>query len=689
MKNLLLLIVLLFSMQGAFADDIKIADVSEKDSIKHSYLIDEVVVESFKQNLRLNVKPLSASLLKTDDIAKRNIVSVKELSGLIPNFFIPDYGAKITTPVYIRGIGSKTNSSSVGLYVDGVPYFDRASLDFNFNDIDRIEVLRGSQGTIYGRNAMGGIINVYTKSPFNYQGGFASFLAGNYNNYKGELSYYDKIGENFGYGISGNYMHNGGYFKNQATGYRADKMDATSGRVRLSWKFAPHWTAHLSSTYEYMDQNGFPYGVYDSNTNTAGDVNYNRDSYYRRNMTNNGLTLAYADSSIKFTSQSSFQYFDGKQGIDQDFTTADVLYVLFNQRQQMYTQEFNLQSAKQGNYEWLVGAFAFDQHYRQANDINTIPTNKHSTNRTSNPATGFALYHQSTFNNILTKGLSAIAGVRYDWEKISMEGYTGDGVTETSPVIADEHYAQFTPKFTLQYTFPQGGITYASVSKGFKAGGFNTAVDTITERSFKPEYSWSYEIGAKKSFFNNLIYAEASLFYIDLKNQQITQLGLRGHKTLNAGKSNSKGFEFAVQVNPVKNLSFLLNYGYTYAKLTTYKYSATVDYSGNMLPLVPRQTFSASGDYGLELKSFIDKINFHAEYVGVGKMYWSESNTSVQPFYGVINTNIGFVKGNFSLDLWTRNLGDQNYVAYQFVYGKTYAQGGKPRTFGAKLSVKF
>jgi outer membrane receptor protein involved in Fe transport len=313
----------------------------------------------------------------------------------------------------------------------------------------------------------------------------------------------------------------------------------------------------------------------------------------------------------------------------------------------------------------------------------------------TNPATGFALYHQSTYKNIFFKGLSAVAGLRYDWEKIRIESVTGDGKTDAAPVAAKDHYAQLTPKFSLQYDFPQGGIAYATVTKGYKAGGFNTAVDTVSERSFKPEHSWTYEIGGKKSFFQDFLYAEASLFYIDWSDQQVSQVRLsgQGNKTLNAGKSNSKGVEASAQIHPAKNLSFFLNYGYTYAKFNEYIYDVKkkIDYSSHILPLVPRHTFSAGFDYGVEVRDgLLDKINFHGEYIGLGKMYWNENNATVQPFYGVANATIGFVKQNFSLDLWIRNLTNEKYVAYQFASGsKLLGQAGKPYTLGAKLSVRF
>jgi Outer membrane receptor for ferrienterochelin and colicins len=135
-----------------------------------SIFLDEVVVQSFKQNKSYRMEPISASAFSSTGIVNRNITGIKEFSALVPNLFIPDYGSKLTSPVYIRGIGSKINAPSVGLYVDGIPYFEKSAFDFDFSEIDRIEVLRGPQGTLYGRNTMGGIINVFTKSPLEWQG---------------------------------------------------------------------------------------------------------------------------------------------------------------------------------------------------------------------------------------------------------------------------------------------------------------------------------------------------------------------------------------------------------------------------------------------------------------------------------------------------------------------------------------
>lgn len=329
------------------------------DSVMMSYQVDEVVIVAFKSNDRLSTLPLSASMLSGQMIKERNLSTIKELSGFVPNFFMPDYGSKLTSPVYIRGIGSRINAPSVGLYVDGIPYFDRSSFDFNLNDIERIEVLRGPQGTLYGRNTMGGIINVYTKSPFKLQESNVNASVGNYEHYKAGLSHVGNLNGKFGYSFSGSYMHNGGYFRNQFTDKKADGMDLLTGRIRLGWNINPQMNLYLTSAYEYSDQDGYPYGIYDTVTRRAGKVNYDAPSFYRRNMSNNGLTFEYTTNDIKLSSQTSFQYIDGKQGIDQDFTPEDKYYVTFTHYQRMYSQEANIRSVNDCLYKWQFGLFGF------------------------------------------------------------------------------------------------------------------------------------------------------------------------------------------------------------------------------------------------------------------------------------------------------------------------------------------
>ena len=304
---------------------------------------------------------ISASAFSSTGIVNRNITEIKKFSALVPNLFIPDYGSKLTSPVYIRGIGSKINAPSVGLYVDGIPYFEKSAFDFDFSEIDRIEVLRGPQGTLYGRNTMGGIINVFTKSPLEWQGSSLSLMAGNYGQRQASASHYGKLTHNLGYAISGNYNHTDGYFNNLATGENADTQDSGSGRIRLEWQLQPKLKIQLMTSLDHSDQGGYPYALYNKETNSVGQVNYNDFSSYRRTLSNTGATVDYKTDRFWLSSQTAFQYLKDRQGVDQDFSTKNQYYVIQKQEQNMLSEELNIKAITHTNYKWLFVTFGFYQ----------------------------------------------------------------------------------------------------------------------------------------------------------------------------------------------------------------------------------------------------------------------------------------------------------------------------------------
>ena len=168
--------ILLMSTQAFSANDKSVAN----DTIRTYNLNEVILTSSTKETNDLHTIPAAVSIFSPQQIINRQITSIKDISSFVPNLYMPDYGAKLTSAIYIRGIGARSSGQSIGIYVDNVPYLDKSTFDFELTDIQRIEVLRGPQGTLYGRNAMGGIINVYTISPFDFQGKKISVSAGNY-----------------------------------------------------------------------------------------------------------------------------------------------------------------------------------------------------------------------------------------------------------------------------------------------------------------------------------------------------------------------------------------------------------------------------------------------------------------------------------------------------------------------------
>lgn len=251
-----------------------IDDKTGNDSIQYQVVLDEFVVQTFKQDRELSLSPVAASTVTSSQLKNKNINDIKAVSAFIPNFYMPDYGSKLTSPVYIRGIGSKINSPSVGMYVDDIPYFEKAAFDFDISEIERIEVLRGPQGTLYGRNTMGGLIKMYTRSPLKYQGTNINASAGSYLTTKVGISHYGKAGDDFGYAVAGNYNHSNGYLYNQARKENADKYNSASARVRLEWLPKDNLELRFTSVYDFTDQNGYPYAEFDAENGSIGTVNY-------------------------------------------------------------------------------------------------------------------------------------------------------------------------------------------------------------------------------------------------------------------------------------------------------------------------------------------------------------------------------------------------------------------------------
>ena len=653
-----------------------------------------VELKKSKENLATN----SVSVVDSGFINRHELQSLTELTAVVPNFYMPEYGSKQNTPVYIRGVGAKTKGSAVGFYVDGIPHFENSSFDVDMSNVASVMVFRGPQGTLYGRNAIGGIIDVSTISPLVYQGTQLKLGYGSHNDALFQFSHYDKLGSKVGYSVAGGYHYNDGFHRNMFTNQYADQLKDAYGRVGLMWLLNNKWFLRVNSMLDYSNQGGYPYGKYNRLTGETEAVNYNRYSSYRRLLSTAGLNIRYAGENVSFSSQTAFQYIRDRQGIDQDFTANDTYFVKNRLMQTMLSQEFILKSNNNSRYQWLWGAFAMTQHINNTVETqyitkdNAFPTNYRI------PVNALALYHQSIIK--LFSGFSFIAGLRWDYEHSTLnylrETYQlsiNGARKEVKNVNSSLHFNQITPKFALQYQDERNNNTYYfSVTRGYKAGGFNQTFQKEEETSYDPEYNWNYELGGKMNILKDKLYAEASLYYIDWRKQQVNQTvpGV-GNVIHNAGHSSSKGFELALNSSPLKNLNIAISYGYTYAKFIEYQKSAKLNYSGNMLPMVPRNTLSCSASYTLypSRTQFIDKIVLTAGLTGLGKIYWAEDNEVAQNFYALLNAKISITSGIFTWECWGKNITDTHYNVYCFKSSADYAQVGKPAYFGTSLLVKF
>ena len=668
--------------------------INPDSSANKNVPLDEIVVTDFKQNKR-NLTSTAVSTINVQQLHNQQIVNLKELTAVMPNFYMPDYGSYANTPVYIRGIGTKSKGSAVGFYVDGVPHFESSAFNIDLSDIAAVNVFRGPQGTLYGRNTIAGIINVYTHNPLDYQRTRIKVAYGRYNDFIAQASNYVKISEKFGISTAASYHHNDGMFTNHFLNEKADKLNEGEGRIGFYWRPTTNWLLHLNSTLTYSEQNGYPYAPYDIVKDELLPISYNRNSTYRRLISSTGLNAQYENNHISFNSQTSYQFIKSHQGLDQDFTPQDVYFVDNSYHQNMLSQELTLKSNDKGRYQWIIGLFGMLLHSNQFAETSYFTRDFSTPTTYKNPTAGYAIYHQSSYN--IWRGMSATVGLRFDYEHAKTT-YNQDKTTLSTGVtthakdfVSSANFRQFTPKFTLQYLTNKDNLYYISITRGYKPGGFNTIFKTDAERTYDPEYSWNYEVGTRLKFLNGRLTAEADLFYIDWRHMQTTYTvpGV-GNVIANAGHTDSKGFELSLAYHPIKSLQLNLNYGYTHARYLEYKKSAREDFSGNRLPMVPNHTLSLNGTYTIMPAGWFDKIIFNTGLTGLGRIYWADDNIVRQNFYATLNAKVSLTKGIFTWEVWGKNLTATDYMAYGFKASQgNYTQRGKPLTFGTAVSVSF
>ncbi len=723
------------------------ASIDEKrnsNPIDTAVYIDPVQVTSIKQGLQLRGEAVSASIITRNIIQKNGITDLKGASQIVPNFYMPDYGSRTTSSIYVRGLGARIDHPVVGLNIDNVPIMNKDNFDFEMADIERIEVIKGPQSAMYGRNTMGGVINIYTISPLNYQGTRLGLEYGSGNSIKARASFYDKINSKFGYSITGYYNQTDGFYTNDYSGEKADWEKIGGGRLKFQWRNKNGLSIDNTISFSMLNQGGYPYQSVES-----GKISYNDISAFERTNMTNGLTIGKSYDNFTLSSITSYQYSDNDLKLDNDFTPLN--YFTLNQmvNEHTITQDFIVKSKGKKSYNWLFGAFAFSESTTlngpvlfKEDGINNLilkNANEHDPQYIyewldetllleSNfkiPTKGASIYHKSEYASGKWR-LSAELRLDYEHTQLKYNNYTNTNYRATNKYddskiydinitidnneVIKQTFTELLPKLSAIYDLGERGSLYGTISKGYKAGGFNTQMfsDVLQQQLMKemgvgksynvadiitydPEYSWNYEVGGNLAWKDAGIRANFALFYIDCIDQQLTVFpegSTTGRLMTNAGRSRSIGGEFSIRAAVTSKLNLYADYGYTNAKFVDYN-NGKEDFSGNYVPYAPQHTLSVRGDYTFYLNStFIDRITLNGGVRGIGEIYWEENNTIKQPFYALIDASISFSTKRYSLDLWGRNLANTSYDTFYFEsIGNRFVQKGRPQTFGITLNI--
>lgn len=714
--------------------------------------LQEVNVSAIKQDINLRKEGMSATVVGRKDVERMNLVSLKNVSEVVPNFYIPDYGSRITSSIYVRGIGARMDQPAVGLIVDNVPVLNKDAYDLDIADIAHVEMLRGPQSTLYGRNTMGGLINITTLSPLRYQGVRLLGEYGSGNTWKAGVSWYHKLGSNIGLSVSCQYQSSDGFFVNEYDGEKCDKEEMWSGRMKLEWRLSRRVSLYNTFSISDLRQGGYPYEYVPTQT-----ISYNDTCFYKRLNINDGLTARWLHDKFTLSSITSVQYIDDNMTLDQDFLPLEYFTLTQAKKELGITQDLVVRSSEKHNYKWLAGIFGFykdlemnapvtfkdygisqliEKHRNEANPYypiswydRTFPLNSEFATKTY----GLAVYHQSKYD---LGNWHFTVGLRLDYENVRLNyhsycdtGYTISKLDEATgeynfyrnaDIKIDEQgkleksFVELLPKISVVYDLntENPANVYASVSKGYKSGGFNTQMfsDFLQQRlmkmmgvgatydvddvvGYKPEKSWNYEIGMHVECADGRVKSDLALFYIDCRDQQLTTFPdgtTTGRIMTNAGKTRSFGVEIAVDYSPVDALGFKLSYGYTNAEFSEYD-NGKADYSGMYIPYAPSHTLFAGATYNWTMGlSWLDSVVVDANVRGTGEIYWNEANTAHQPFYALLGASLTFVKNDWSLQLWGQNLTDTKYKTFYFVsMSNEFVQRAKPCRIGATVRLNF
>lgn len=369
-KKLLLLAMALTAMATAQADSPNSTLLTDTSRV---YDIDEVVVVNLpKESFQLRFQPLSSSSFSGQQIERLGTQDIRELSGFVPSFVMPQYGSRYTSSMYIRGIGSRVNSPAVGVYVNDIPILNKSALNFHTYDLNRVDVLHGPQGTLYGMNTEGGLVRLYYRDPFLYQGTDVKASIGTHFWRKAEIAHYQKINDNMAFSLAGFYDGQNGFFKNQFDGKHADLMNEVGAKGQFMYR-KNAFSLSLLADYQYVKQNGFPYGLllskqqtqdaditspyYNLKAGSTLDPNTNRQSNYRRNMLNTGLHMTYKGNNLEFNSITTWQLLKDYMMMDIDYQPKDFMYMEERQLSNTVAQEFTLRNIT-GKWRWTTGATA-------------------------------------------------------------------------------------------------------------------------------------------------------------------------------------------------------------------------------------------------------------------------------------------------------------------------------------------
>lgn len=689
--------------------------------------LDDIVVTARRRDERLQDVPVAVTALTSETLDNLQASDIGDLEGAVPNLTLHEGDAN-NAVIYLRGVGQVDSLAfadpGVGVYVDDV-YLGRAQGAFlSVYDVDRIEVLRGPQGTLYGRNTIGGAVKFVSSRLSAEPNGRLEASVGDYN--------LRELRGAFGGALNAEgtvlakaavaYASRDGYSENAFDGQDDGDRNQIAGRVSLEYRPSDVFSIRLNvdASSDRPDTSRTParatpvFGAYPATMDDPFRVNANFNDLADLDTFGASVTAEYAFSdALTFKSVTAYRSMDYASHLDLDATPDPIFGVYVDENQHQFSQEFQL-SYVGDRLTAVGGLFYFDETDLTYSGLlgPAIGLVTGSINDQHNRS--YALYGQGTY--ALTDRLNLTAGLRYTYEDkdfartqtlyptapTTVPGRNDPGVTLTD-LDTSANWDSLSPKVGLDYEISDDVMGYVSVSRGFKSGGFDgRANDADGARPYDPETLWSYEAGIKSSLFDRRVTANLAAFwndYMDLQLSSFTADGSGGFEALftNAGAATIRGIEMELAARPIDGLTLNGTVGYLDAQYDEYIGPGGADISDQReLVNAPKWSTRLGAVYVAELGSS-GRLTFGADAAYRSKVYPTVSSSEVlaQDAYTLVDAFVRWTDSNdrFSVELGGKNLTDERYVEQGFdlsdSLGYQLAYFGAPRTVRLTAGVRF
>lgn len=610
-----------------------------------------------------------------------------ELTRFIPNV----YCKKATSgdSFVARGISTIDTSfySPMGLYINDVAYPLSYMQDQHVFDIQRVEVLRGPQATLYGRNSESGIINMVLAEPDNEIKVKTVLETGNYGTYSGNASIRGPVVKDTLYlGLSVSASQTDGYMENELTqNDKAAEKTIFSSRGTLRWTPAPGM--NISFFLDTSDKDlGVSFLRFEDGPHFSDRLKVKSSEKDRADEDDSGqaLRVSWRFKEFDVTSITARRCFDRDFIHDFDRTPLKLGFVKMDLDQESFSQEFRFASSGEARLSWIVGLYAGKETLDTKRVLAHENTSMANNRATDSENDGYAVFGQSSFP--MNEKIKITAGLRLDHSSASADQiYKND--LESKQYDDGFSDTKLLPMVSVSCRFNNNINTYVTFSTGWLMGGFNhfSAISPDTF-FYGPEYTDNYEIGFKTAFLNNRLKADCAFFYTDIDDKQIREEvpggGTGVWKFTNAAKAHTKGFEFEITALPVSCLELFAGIGYAATQIDQWTGAAgglSVDYSGNALPWSPELTYNAGIGYYMN-----NGLYCMADVFCAGKQYFDAENTLKDNGYALVNIKTGYKYKNFDVSIFCKNLFDEAYVNKKVKTraGHTLVEDGEPFTFG-------